>query len=589
MTKEYAGGYFLMNDPIVRGYGPNAHTAKDLSKLSKYTIDALNHIQETPWAVNEFILETVNRFKAVGHDVGFTGRDGFETVLRLVRPESPRNDPDSVVNVRFSNSEWVSLSHNHKQAHKERVAKAWKSHEETSGVYNATLRIITTANEMAQFEKFYFPHNMDFRTRIYPIPTDLNPQSNDLSKGLLRFARGMRLGSEGVFWLGVTVASQWGEDKPSMGDRFRFASDPEFFDKCMLWVSDPVVNQGWLKADAPFQFLAVAQEWVNAWKHLDGPEAFVSFLPGNLDGSCNGAQHLSIMSRDPVGAEATNCCTKAERNDLYLEVAQVVYERVQLDAKDGNELAIEWLPRLTHEADRRKHVKRSVMTVPYGVTSYGVAQFIMSEHAKGLKDQWNSAKYLRDLIIEAIETSVLRKGRELQRWFQACAARSAEAGVPFVWDTPAGSKVTQAYRNVVKKRIKVFETEFVVFEEPDVDEDDESFLKRIGLDIRKMGAGAPPNVVHSCDAAHLQITTCRMADAGIKDFSMIHDSFGTHMAQVGTMRDILRQSVVDMYQGDYLKRFKESVEEYSGLQMPEPPVVGSFDINEILTSEYFFS
>ena len=80
-----------------------------------------------------------------------------------------------------------------------------------------------------------------------------------------------------------------------------------------------------------------------------------------------------------------------------------------------------------------------------------------------------------------------------------------------------------------------------------------------------------------------------MAEAGVRDFSMIHDSFGCPFAHVGLMRDILRQSAVDMYSGDYLQKWKESVERYSGLKMPEPPKTGEFDIQEILQSEFFFS
>ena len=33
----------------------------------------------------------------------------------------------------------------------------------------------------------YFPHNMDFRGRAYPIPPTLNHLGNDLCRGLLQF------------------------------------------------------------------------------------------------------------------------------------------------------------------------------------------------------------------------------------------------------------------------------------------------------------------------------------------------------------------------------------------------------------------
>ncbi len=584
MTKHYSGGYYLHNEPLVRGYGMNGHTANDMGDLSGYTVQAVNHIQNTPWSINGFVLDLVQSIVEAGTNLTSPANGEDDMVLLVEKPQNPRwfdpaftNKPKAV---------WQAMSPDERKASNSLRSERLEKYEEALGVYRATLRIVETAKEMAQFDQFYFPHNMDFRLRIYPIPTDLNPQSNDLSKGLLRFAIGTRLGSEGLFWLGVMVASHWGEDKLSMQDRYQFARDPNFFEKVESWVDDPMANRGWAEADAPFQFLAAAHEWVLANRSAV-PESFVSYLPGSLDGSCNGAQHLSIMARDLVGAEATNCCAKRSRKDLYMEVAERVWKVVLRDAEKGVPEALVWVPKLQEPARRRKVVKRAVMTVPYGVTKYGVADFMVKDrHVE--KSQWSEARYMRDLIMASIDET-LENGRALQRWFQACAVKCAEAGLPLIWDTPAGSKVTQAYYNLVQKRILTGNTKFIVYEEPRPGEPDWEFRNRVGINIQKAGTSAPPNVVHSCDASHLQITVCRMHDAGIRSFSMIHDSFGCPLAHVGIMRDILRQSIVDMYQGNYLLRWKESVEKYSGLKMPDPPTLGEFNILEILQSEFFFS
>lgn len=593
MTIQYEGGYFLIPEKLVRGHGPNGHTANDLSQISEYAIQAVNIIQDTPWKVNSFIHDTVERFVRLGDNVYVPGKERSEIVLRLEEPLDPRQNPFEETNKRFSSKDWTAMTRQQKQEFKQKRAMVLKKYEEDLGVYRATGRIIEAAREMRQFEKFYFPHNMDFRTRIYPIPTDLTPQSNDLSKGLLAFARGTPLGRDGLFWMGVTASSNWGEDKLSMEDRFDFAKEMLSIGSVQEWVDDPITNRGWLAADKPLQFLAVAHEWV--WAHrLGNHEEFVSYLPGNLDGSCNGAQHLSIMARDLVGAAATNCRSKEatgnKRYDLYQEVADRVYEKVQKDAAQAHPLAVEWITKMSDKSERRKVVKRSVMTVPYGVTDYGVAEFMIKDKHVGTdsQNQWDSATYMRDLIMASIDAT-LSNGRKLQLWFSTCAAICAEAGLPLVWDTPAGCKVTQAYRNIIQRRIKAFDSRFYIYEEPDEDEDRDGFYARIGMDEKKMATAAPPNVVHSCDASHLQITVVRMADAGIRDFSMIHDSFGCPFAHVRLMRDILRQSIVDMYEDNYLIQWKESVEWYSGLRMPEPPELGDFDINEILESEFFFS
>ena len=571
MTTQYEGGYFMLPEPLVRGYGAHAHTAKDTTKLSYYTVESVNLIQNTAWSVNTFILDLIKDFQTDGLNIEV----GDDMLLRLEKPEKPEHGrlPDAV---------WRNMDKEARKQVKLERARELEKFDEDNGVWMATERVIAVAEEMAHYEKFYFPHNLDFRLRIYPIPSDLNPQSSDLSKGMLKFQQGTRLGADGVYWLAFNVASHWGEDRLHPDDRVRFVMGADLIEghalaEMVAWVDNPYVNRGWMEADKPFQFLAAAYEWV--WsQRLGNPESYVSYLPGSLDGSCNGAQHLSILMRDEVGAIATNCSSSPVRHDLYMEVADRVWEVVQRQAAEGNAEALHWVPKMKEAAKRRKVVKRAVMTTPYGVSHYGVAKFMVSDKFVE-KHEWAEAKYMRDRIIEAIN-STLAKGRELQEYFSLCAGLVAQAKKPLQWDTPAGSKVTQAYRNLVASRVKTLNTKFYVYAE---DND------AMGYDLGKSQTAAPPNVIHSCDAAHLQMTVVRMAQAGIRNFSMVHDSFGCPMAQVGLMRDILRQTAVDMYQDDYLAIWKASVEHYTGVSLPEPPPKGSFDLNEILRSEYFFS
>ena len=51
----------------------------------------------------------------------------------------------------------------------------------------------------------------------------------------------------------------------------------------------------------------------------------------------------------------------------------------------------------------------------------------------------------------------------------------------------------------------------------------------------------------------------------------------------------LREEFVDMYvQHDVLEEFKRSAEEVVG-EIPDPPAQSTFDIRNVLKSEYFFS
>ena len=68
---------------------------------------------------------------------------------------------------------------------------------------------------LVQEQVIYFPMNLDFRGRVYPIPPHLNHLGNDLCRGLLSFARRKRLGERGLFWLKIQIANLYGNDKVS--------------------------------------------------------------------------------------------------------------------------------------------------------------------------------------------------------------------------------------------------------------------------------------------------------------------------------------------------------------------------------------
>lgn len=49
------------------------------------------------------------------------------------------------------------------------------------------------AQSFKNVDVLYFPHNLDFRGRVYPIPPHLNHMGADLARGILEFAEGKPL------------------------------------------------------------------------------------------------------------------------------------------------------------------------------------------------------------------------------------------------------------------------------------------------------------------------------------------------------------------------------------------------------------
>jgi DNA-directed RNA polymerase len=91
------------------------------------------------------------------------------------------------------------------------------------------------------------------------------------------------------------------------------------------------------------------------------------------------------------------------------------------------------------------------------------------------------------------------------------------------------------------------------------------------------------------DATALTLTINKSMSEGIKDFSVVHDSFGVHAHFVPKLADSIRTSFVDMYsQTDVLEDFYENVVDVIP-NLEEPPPKGDLDISGVLDSKYFFS
>lgn len=146
-------------------------------------------------------------------------------------------------------------------------------------VFLLLLWLTQVARKLREEEAFYYPHNVDFRGRAYPMHPHLNHLGSDMCRGLLVFAQGKPLGPKGFFWMKVHLANLYGGAVGKMPFHKRVA----FIDSQMEDVLDsaetPLAgSRWWLKAEDPFQALAACMDIRDAIAS-DNPETFVSFLP----------------------------------------------------------------------------------------------------------------------------------------------------------------------------------------------------------------------------------------------------------------------------------------------------------------------
>lgn len=563
MTKPitaYEGGYYILNQDLVRA-GLHSHTRAIDNPISAETMDALNRVQRTPWRINGFILDTMTQAYA-SNSRGF-GLPYADTV------EVPRKTPE----------EWEVMTEEQRNQWKFDLSELHGQNARMESRRKAFLAQIEIAREMRCRDSIWFPHFLDFRGRFYPMVQVLHPQCDDLGKALLEFAEGQPLGERGLFWLKVRAANCYGHDKVSLADRVEWVNThiAEILDSA----DDPLDgSRFWADADEPWGFLATCHE-LRQIADMDNPEAFVSHLPVQLDGSCNGLQHLSAMGRDPIGAKATNVAANRTREDIYSQVAEVVKRMVAADAVEGNELAHEWVGKIT-----RKVVKRAVMTTPYGVTERGIAEQLMTDgHTEGMTKRGKAATYLKDKIVQALDETVT-SAKAIMAWVQTVAAALADAGQPFTFMTPTGNLIQQSYYHLNRRTVVTLSGELVLWEED----------KTGGLQARKQMLASAPNLIHAFDASHMTRTINALVQRLGRDdisLSMIHDSYGVHANRVDALTATLREEFVDIYRTNWLDRVEQGIRAYApDVDFPsytEFVVLGDFDVSECLDSEFFFA
>lgn len=453
---------------------------------------------------------------------------------------------------------------------------------------------VAVAEKVVDAPAIYFPVVADWRGRMYYKAQPLNPQGDDVAKGLLQFAEGRPLGENGAYWLAVNIANSYGVDKVPFDERVQWVNENR---RAIIAAGmDPLGPNGglWREADAPYVFLSAAVEYAQLAAHvLSGRPAseFLSHTIVSMDGSCNGLQHLSALLRDPIGGAAVNLVPAERPSDIYTQVAQATSKLVEMDLADAElrVLASAWVGKID-----RSLVKRNTMTVPYAVTSYGMARQLAQEvQARrdegvdllpGVQRWFDACSYLAKRNHEAI-CNVVVAARDVMTWLQECAKVAARAELPIYWRTPSGFVVVQAYRDTVADRLVTTLAGARV----------ELTLRVVDTKLakRKQASGVAPNFIHSLDAAHLVATVNSLQAEGVRDFAAVHDSFGVHAGNVDLMNVVLREEFVAMYTPDLLQRFrddlKEQLPEEVAQALPAVPQRGTLDLEGVKASEYFFA
>lgn len=538
----------------------------DMSKV----YDSVNHIQDTPWKINTRVLAVMEEVWSTGGCLG--GLPMREDELVPARPLD------------------IDTNEEAKNAWKREAAEVYSRNADRLSGRLALHQGLWVARKFAPEAAIFFPHEMDFRGRVYPITQfGPSPQGCDWQKGLIHFAEGKRLGAEGYRWLCIHIANLFGVDKVSFDERCQWVSNN--LDALIESGTEPMDGQRlWTTADSPYCALAACIELADAWK-LDNPADYISSIPVALDGSCSGLQHFSAMLKDADGGRAVNLTPSETPQDVYREVSH----RAQAVADASTE---EFGRCWAGGKISRSIAKRPTMTFCYSATRFGMQGMILQtlreldreaeqrgvESYLGGADNYQAATWLSHVLYSSVSGTVSAAAVAME-WLRDVAKVAASDGLPLWWTSPMGLPILQEYRNQKGVRVNAFwgGQRLQLMIQADTE----------GLCSRSQVNGVAPNFVHSLDAAHLQAVALRGKLEGIRHLAVIHDSFGTHAADTGRLSRILRETFVEQYSQDVLGSFYEEMKEQLGeelaAKLPYPPKSGSLDLKLILDAEYTFA
>ncbi|KAG8659680.1 hypothetical protein MANES_02G061300v8 [Manihot esculenta] len=399
--------------------------------------EALDTLGRTKWRINKRILSIVDRiWNSGGRLADLVDRSDVPL------PEKPDTEDEALL--RKWKWKIKSVKKENKERHSQRCDTELK---------------LAVARKMKDEEGFYYPHNLDFRGRAYPMHPYLNHLGSDLCRGILEFAEGRPLGKSGLQWLKIHLANLFagGVDKLSYDGRITFTENhlDDIFDSADRPLEG---KRWWLHAEDPFQCLAVCIDLAEALRS-SSPETFISHIPIHQDGSCNGLQHYAALGRDKLGASSVNLVAGEKPADVYSGIAARVLDIMRRDAQKDPAVFPDALHARTliNQVDR-KLVKQTVMTSVYGVTYIGARDQIKRRlKERGLiadeAEIFRSSCYAAKVTLTALG-EMFQAARSIMSWLGECAKLIASENETVRWTTPLGLPVVQPYRKLGRHLIR---------------------------------------------------------------------------------------------------------------------------------------
>jgi len=488
--------------------------------------------------------------------------------------------------------------------------------------------ILNIANCYINADEIFIPTRIDYRGRIYCNTSYLNYQGTELAKSLLMFSKGERINiknKDSINYLKIFGANCFGNklDKKSIYDRINWVDVN--FDNIFNFENGILIKQ----AESKLLFIAFCFEFKKyILSKNDENGYFLTHLPIQLDATCNGFQHISMLGMDKELNENLNIKASTwsdAPDDFYSVIAYLVKGSLKnkIESNKNEDLdKLESYNRLFNLDIQRSMIKKCVMTIPYNASRVQSIKYLKEVFEYiGVEDEENNTitneiwlKYkqdnnirlknedfwvLYDTLFEVIY-EIAPSIRKISDYLKTIAKICSTANTFIPWILPNGLIVKQSYTVMTEIRISPFNYSKYTY----------NIQKKIknSMDTRKNIRAFMPNLIHSLDAASLSILINNyfyQYDNEIKNIFGIHDCFSTTFNNMEYIIDTLKLIYISIYSDKkYLENLDKNIinhiknnidESFDNINIKTVSILNKNnkkikikypDINEILNNNY---
>jgi len=422
----------------------------------------------------------------------------------------------------------------------------------------------------------------DWRGRIYSHAA-VSTQGSGFERAQMSFAEPLPVDDEAFEWLLKSAAGQWGMGRNTWKERLNWGR--QNIDRMLAAAEDPLGKpELWRSAKDPWEFLQ------SCYGVREARATGKTGVPVKLDQTTSGCGILAALLRQDTVGWLTNIYGNNGPQDLYSVIAEATTAELAKDLQSGDQrrkaLAELWLERGVN----RSLVKGPVLRAPMGGSYMSLCDDLVAalEAHIGFVDLEQyvyrisiPSKYLASILWSEMK-QVVNPVMTIKPWLRSCCKALLIRGKPMEWTSPMGWPMRVADREPVTRRV-----------------DTHLFGKKVSMSIvdQPVDAALSPtqaskalaaNVLHQWDAAFAQKVIYKAVEQS-KPMLPTHDCFAVHPANAAWLHRTLHHEFGQMYRHRILEDMHLEMQERTGIKLPAPPVINSFDPMALGSNPYLFS